>query len=98
VLLFIAAIAGAAVAARQVWLQHLPADLVPECGPGLNYMLHRFPLGETLQKVLSGSGECAQVNWTFLHLSIAEWSLICFVLFVVYIIWITRIATRRTAW
>lgn len=98
VLLFIAAIAGLAVAARQVWLQHLPAELVPECGPGLNYMLHRFPLGETLRKVLSGSGECAQVNWTFLHLSIAEWSLICFVLFVIYIIWITRVAARRPAW
>lgn len=98
VLLFIAAIAGLAVAARQVWLQHLPADMVPECGPGLNYMLHRYPVGEMVRKVLAGSGECAQVNWTFLHLSIAEWSLICFVLFVIYIIWVTRVTARRPAW
>jgi disulfide bond formation protein DsbB len=61
-------------------------------------MLHRYPVGEMVRKVLAGSGECAQVNWTFLHLSIAEWSLICFVLFVIYIIWVTRVTARRPAW
>jgi disulfide bond formation protein DsbB len=72
---------GGAVAGRQVWLQHLPADRVPECGPGLDFILEAFPLSEALQMVFAGSGECARVDWTFLSLSIAEWSLLWFLLF-----------------
>lgn len=78
-LISIASLSGAGIAARQVWLQHLPADKVPECGPGLEYMLDVFPLADTIKMVFTGSGECAEVNWTLLSLSIAEWSLICFV-------------------
>jgi protein dithiol:quinone oxidoreductase len=70
---------GAAVAGRQVWLQHLPPDQVPECGPGLEYMLEVYPLSETLAKILKGTGDCAEVDWTFLGLSIAEWALISFI-------------------
>ncbi|HEY5703481.1 MAG TPA: disulfide bond formation protein B, partial [Gammaproteobacteria bacterium] len=65
----------------QVWLQHLPPEKVPECGPGLDYMLEAFPLGQALKMILSGSGECAEVQWSFLGFSIAEWSLIWFILF-----------------
>lgn len=79
-LITLSALAGMAIAARQVWLQHLPADQVPECGPGLDYMLQVFPLSQTLKMVFTGSGECAEVHWTFLTLSIAEWSLVCFTL------------------
>ena len=70
---------GIAVAGRHVWLQHLPADKVPECGAGLYYMLENFPLHKTLQKVLQGSGECAEIQWTLLGLSIPEQTLILFV-------------------
>ncbi len=76
------ALVGAGVAGRQVWLQHLPPDQVPSCGPGLNYMLSTFPLSQTLRMVFTGSGECAEVHWTFLTLSIAEWSLIWFLLII----------------
>jgi disulfide bond formation protein DsbB len=31
------AAAGAVVSGRHVWLQSLPPDQVPECGPGLDY-------------------------------------------------------------
>lgn len=78
-LIDLSALIGAGIAGRQVWLQHLPADKVPECGPGLDYMLDVFPLTETLSIVFSGSGECAEVNWTFLSFSIAEWSLLMFI-------------------
>ena len=80
-LILISALVGASIATRQVWLQHLPADLVPECGPGLDFMLDVFPLGETLKMVFTGSGECAKVDWTFLGFSIAELSLAWFVTF-----------------
>ena len=71
---FVVAALGAAVAARHVWLQHLPAHLVTSCGPGLEYMLKRFPLADVLGKVLLGSGECAEAGWKFLGLTIAGWS------------------------
>ena len=91
VLLF--AVLGGIVAGRHVWLQHLPADQVPECGPGLSYMLDAFPLGETLSMVFRGSGECAEVQWTFITLSIPEWTLIVFVGLGIFGAWL--LATRR---
>jgi disulfide bond formation protein DsbB len=72
------AVGGFAAAARQVWLQHLPPERVPACGPDLFFMLENFPLLRTLRTLVSGTGECAVVDWTFLGLSIAEWSLACF--------------------
>lgn len=67
---------GVAFAGRHVWLQSLPADEVPSCGPGLEYMLDAFPLNEALQKVFSGSGECAEISWRFLGLTMPTWVLI----------------------
>ena len=92
VMITIAAIAGAAVAGRHVWLQSLPPGEAPECGPGLEYMLGAFPLTEVIGMVLSGSGECAEVLWTFLSLSIPEWTLLMFVAFAVF--GLVLIATR----
>ncbi|NNL95013.1 MAG: disulfide bond formation protein B [Xanthomonadales bacterium] len=69
---------GAAVAGRHVWLQNLPADQVPECGPGLNYMLENFPFLEVMKTVFLGSGSCAEVHWRFLGLSMPGWTLIWF--------------------
>ena len=69
---------GALIAGRQIWLQHLPPELVPECGPGFDYMLNVFPFADAIKMILTGSGECAEVNWRFIGLSIAEWSLIMF--------------------
>jgi disulfide bond formation protein DsbB len=71
--------AGAAFAARQVWLQSLPKDEVPACGMGLNYMLDTLPVTDVLRKVFEGSGECAEKGWEFLHLSIAGWTLVFFI-------------------
>ena len=77
-LILITSLCGAGIAGRQIWLQHLPEDKIPECGPGLEYMLDAFPFTEALRMILSGSGECAEVQWTFLSFSIAEWSIVCF--------------------
>lgn len=84
------ALGGAAVAGRQVWLQHLPPDKVPQCGPDLFFMMENFPLSRILKTLFSGTGECAAVDWTFLRLSIAEWSLVCFAALVVYSLWLIR--------
>ena len=70
---------GAAVSGRHVWLQGLPADQVPECGPGLAYMLNTFPLSRAIRETLTGSGECASVDWIFLGLSMPGWALLWFI-------------------
>jgi disulfide bond formation protein DsbB len=90
------ALGGGAVAARQVWLQHLPPERQPQCGPDLYFMLENFPLARTLEKLITGTGECAAVDWTFLRLSIAEWSLGWFVGLFVYAIWLA-LRPRRSA-
>ena len=83
---------GIGVAGRHVWLQNLSEDQVPECGPGLEYMLQAFPLMETLELVFRGSGECAEVQWTFLALSIPSWTLLIFCALVLF--GILLLATR----
>ena len=85
-LLFIIAGLGVGIAGRHVWLQNLPRDQVPACGPDLDFMLQQFPLSETLRRVLSGTGECAETGWTFLGLSIAGWSLVWLVLIATFAI------------
>lgn len=74
------ALCGGAVSARHVWIQNLPADKVPECGPGLDYVLKNFPLSETIKLMLSGTGDCAEVNWTLLGFSMPAWTLLAFLL------------------
>ena len=83
-LIILVAGTGAAIAGRHAWLQSLPADQVPECGPTLDYILEAFPLNKALQLVLHGSGECAKVEWQFLGLSIPGWTLITFSGFILF--------------
>jgi len=73
------AIAGASVAIRQLWLQSLPEDRVPACGPGLDFMLEVFPLMEVLEMALRGTGDCAKVQWSLFGITIPGWSLAAFV-------------------
>lgn len=96
-MLFVFSSIGAAIATRHVWLQSLPKNQVPECGPGLEYMLSRFPLSKALDKILSGSGECAEVGWTFLGLSIAGWALVWFVLLGMFGVFLALLGMRREA-
>jgi disulfide bond formation protein DsbB len=75
-LIAVAALATAGVALRHLYVQSLPEGSVPACGASLDFMLKVFSLSEVLVKVLSGSGECAKVTWSFLGLSMPGWVLI----------------------
>jgi disulfide bond formation protein DsbB len=75
-LLAVAALATLGVAARHLYIQHLPEGSVPACGASLDFMLKVFSLSEVLVKVLTGSGECAKVTWQFLGLAMPAWVLI----------------------
>jgi disulfide bond formation protein DsbB len=91
-LISLLSISGIAVAARHIWIQNLPADQVPACGPDLNYMLETMPLANVLKQLMHGSGECAAKGWTFLTLGIPEWSLLCYLALGV---WAMLIAVRK---
>ncbi|WP_068857648.1 disulfide bond formation protein B [Perlucidibaca aquatica] len=75
----LSAVAGVVVAGRHVWLQHLPADQVPSCGPGLDFWIAALPWQQVVQQVFQGSGECAKVDWTLLGLSLPMWTLMLFI-------------------
>lgn len=85
VLVLIGVAFGIAMAARQLWLQSLPADRIPACGAGFDLLLqqlkaHAIPFSQFATVMLRGSGDCAQVTWRFLGLSMAGWTLIWYVL------------------
>ena len=77
-LISLLSLAGVAVAMRHIWIQHLPPDQVPACGPDLDYMLDTMPLARVFKELLHGSGECAAHGWTLFTLGIPEWSLLCY--------------------
>ena len=81
-LLAIMAATGGGVAIRHVYLEHNPPKIF-DCCADVGFMLESFPLTEALPMIFRGTGDCTKVVWQFLGLSIAEWSLICFVLLIV---------------
>ena len=75
----VAALTGAGIAGRHVYIQNLPPDQVPSCGPGFDYIMDAFPIMEAVEMIFTGSGECAEVNWSFLGLSMPAWVFLWFV-------------------
>lgn len=94
VLIGLLSLMGVAVAARHIWIQHLPPDQVPACGPGLDYMLETMPMANVLKELMHGSGECAAKGWTLFTLGIPEWSLLCYLALGV---WAVLIASRKSS-
>ena len=82
-LLVVGSGAGLAMAGRQLWLQNLPADQVPSCGPSVDYMLEVLPWMDVLTTALKGTGDCAEVTWRFLGLSIPGWTAVFFSLVII---------------
>jgi len=93
-LVALTAAAGAMLSMRQLWLQSLPADQVPSCGPSLDYLLDVFPLTEVLTMILSGDGSCAEVVWSLFGISIPGWTLAGFIGLMAVGIW--QVSQPRT--
>lgn len=91
------AAAGAGIAGRHVWLQNLPADQVPACGPTLDYLLDMLPFTEVLMTVLRGDGNCAVVDAQFLGISLPGWTGIAFVGLFLYALAAPLIARKEAA-
>ncbi len=85
---FLAAGLGAAIAGRHVWLQSLPKDQLPSCAPPLDYMWDNMPFGDLMRTVMMTSGECANIDWQFLGLSMPFWTLMAFVALGMLMLWL----------
>jgi disulfide bond formation protein DsbB len=72
-LIALAALGGVLISARHIWIQAQPPGTVAACGADLNYLLEIMPVTDVVTKVLTGSGECGQIDWTFLGLSMPWW-------------------------
>ncbi|MCK8514896.1 disulfide bond formation protein B [Methylonatrum kenyense] len=96
-LMLLAAGTGAAIAGRHIWLQSLPPEDVPACGPGLEYMMSTFPLSDVLRMVLQGSGECAAVHSVF-GLSLPIWTLAGFIIVGLFGVWANLKPRQRSIW
>ncbi len=84
VLQVIAALAGAGVALRHIWVQNHADQIMAECGVGFDYMFENFPLQKALQLVFKGTGDCAKIDWTLLGLTIPQLALIAFIAMAIY--------------
>ncbi len=91
---------GIAAAGRHVWLQNLPQDRIPECFPGIGFIVSNHPLMESVRIIFGGTGECAETLWTFLGISIPGWTLMAFIVFcgtgllMIY----SALQTQRDSW
>lgn len=94
VLGFLAAAVGMAIAGRHVWIQYHPPE-IPGCGPPLSFMRETMSTSNVIRKVLTGSGDCGTIDWTFLGLSMPAWSLVWFVLLGLFFLAIGFRARRR---
>lgn len=94
VLAALASAVGAVIAGRHVWLQSLPEDQRPACGPTLDYLMDMLPLREVVETVLRGDGNCAKIDWTLFGLSIPGWTLVVFAGLILWVL-ATPLAARK---
>ncbi len=72
-------ISGMSLSIRQLYLQNLPRELVPTCGPDIDYLFETLPVLEVIMLAIKGDGNCAEVLWSFLGISLPGWLLVAFV-------------------
>lgn len=77
--LFLLAIGGAALSIRHLYLQNQPKGYLPACGQDFYALVENTPFAQTVATMLTGSGDCGEVQWTMLGLSIPGWTLIAFI-------------------
>lgn len=87
---------GAGIAGRHVWLQSLPPDQVPACGPTLDYLLSFLPLTEVVTMILKGDGNCAKIDAQWLGLSLPAWTLVAFIGFALYALCMPVLSRQQT--
>ena len=90
ILQILTALGGAGIAIRHWWIQAHHDTMVVDCGVGFDYMFENFPLKKMFTLIFKGSGDCAVIDWTFLGLSLPQLSLITFIGFAIYAVYLAR--------
>ncbi len=93
-LLVLISLGGAGVAIRHWWLQAHRESMLADCGVGFDYMFDNFPLQKALTLVFRGTGDCAAIDWTFLGLTLPQLSLIAFISFAAYAIYLAKLKQK----
>ncbi|MGS2718591.1 disulfide bond formation protein B [Eionea flava] len=88
---------GSGFSMRHIWLQNLPEDLAPACGPTLGYLLENVPFIEAFTVLLQGDGNCAESVWSLLGLTIPGWTLVAFAGLLITNALILWIAVKKAA-
>jgi protein dithiol:quinone oxidoreductase len=78
---------GILAASRQIWIQHLPMSTATSCLPSAMYLFKNFPIKEIISITYSGTAECSIVHWRFLGITMAEWALLWYVVFLIVVLW-----------
>lgn len=81
---------GILLSGRQVYLQLNPSNVGANCEVSLEYMLNALPFNEVLKRIIAGGAECSRVDWQILHISLAQWSSIAFIIFLLFSLWQLR--------
>ena len=79
-------VCGISLSIRQLYLQNLPPELVPTCGPDIDYLFETLPILEVFMLAIRGDGNCAEILWSFLGISIPGWLMVAFCAQFVYAI------------
>lgn len=87
--------AGLAIAMRQVWLQYFAPPQQSSCSASLERLIELYPILHALKLALSGSSECANIDFTFLNISVAGWSMILFASFIIVGLYIIFLQKKR---
>lgn len=95
----VCAVIGAYFSLKQLWLQSLPEDQVPACGPDLAYMFEAFPLSEVIAAMTKGTGDCAEVAFSLFGISLPGWALLTFIALIAgaSLQWRTTLRTMQPA-
>lgn len=96
ILQVLTAIGGAGVAVRHWWIQAHKEEMIADCGVGFDYMFENFPLEKALTLVFKGTGDCAAIDWTFIGLTIPQMSLIAFIGFGAYAIYLLKLNSKKS--
>ena len=74
--------AGAYFSLKQLYLQSLPEEQVPQCGPPVDYLFETFSNFEVIAMLLRGDGNCAKIQWEFLSITMPGWVLLIFIVLI----------------
>ena len=81
---------------RQLWLQSLSPDQAPACMPSLEIVIRYFPWQTIAKTLLWGTGECGEINWSMLGISMPGWCAMYFAFMALmsgFLYWHTRLRT-----